>query len=392
MNQQTHDFILKYANEDVNTLALKASSFPEVDIPLALRQIEGRQKVKAKIPTFYDCPTVLYPVKLSLEQSSSEITARYKSSLCRGEKLVDLTGGFGIDSYFFSENFNKVVYVERQEELCTLAAYNYKELDKANIQIINQSAEDFLKNDVTADWIYLDPARRKESGAKAVLLSHCEPNVAELQHALLERAENVMVKLSPMFDLAQLQRELQYIREIHVVAVENECKEILVLLQRGFASSVTFKAVHFPKNKAVEVFELTEEEEKLLIPMYAEVMPKYLYEPNAAILKVGAFKSIGNKYLLHKLHINSHLYVSEKLVDDFPGRIFEIKEVFNFNKTELKKLNINQANLSARNFPLTVNELRKKLKIKEGGSDYIFATTLHNGQKALILCEKQPLR
>ena len=262
MNQQTQNFILKYADEDVNTLALKAPSFPGVDIPLALRQIEGRQKVKAKIPTFYSCPTILYPVKLSLEQSSSEITARYKSSLCRGGKLVDLTGGFGIDSYFFSEKFKEVVYVERQEELCTLAAHNYQELNKSNIQIVNQPAEGFLKNDVTADWIYLDPARRKESGAKAVLLSHCEPNVAELQHALLEKAENVMIKLSPMFDLAQLQRELRHIREIHVVAVENECKEILVLLQRGFTSPVTFKAVHFPKNKAVEVFELTEEEEK----------------------------------------------------------------------------------------------------------------------------------
>ena len=388
MNPQTQDFILKHAEENVHALALKASSFPEVDMPLALRQIEGRQKMKSKVPTFYSCLNVLYPVKLSLEQSSSEITARYKSSLCQGQKMVDLTGGLGIDSYFFSEKFNDITYVERQAELCALATHNYKALNRCNIQIINDSAENFLKNDIIADWIYIDPARRKDGGAKAVLLSDCEPNVAQLENALVEKAENVMIKLSPMFDLSQLQRELRHIREIHVVAVENECKEILVLLERNFTQPLRIKAVNFPKSRANEVFEFTEEEEKNAVSSYTDILSNYLYEPNSGILKAGAFKYIGNKYLLKKLHLSSHLYTSEKLIENFPGRVFQIKEVFNFNKSELKKMNIPQANISVRNFPLTVEQLRKKLKMKEGGNLYIFATTLHSGQKALILCEK----
>ncbi|VBB44311.1 conserved hypothetical protein [uncultured Paludibacter sp.] len=388
MNQATKEFIEKNANKDVKSLALKKTSSKDIDLALAIRQIEGMQKVKNKIPTFFHCPTLFYPPKLSLEQSSSEITAKYKSTHCKGTKIVDLTGGFGIDCFFLSGNFNESVYIEKQKELCDLAEHNFKQLGSKNIKIINTAAEDFLLTEFTSDWIYLDPARRKESGAKAVLLSDCEPNVAELQEKLLEKAENVMIKLSPMFDLSQLQRELKNIREIHIIAVENECKEILVILKRNYNESIQIKNVHFPKNKSQEVFEFTEDEEKKCVSNFANDVKKYLYEPNAAILKSGAFKIIGEKHSFYKLHINSHLYNSDELKRNFQGRIFEVKETLIFNKENIRKLKIEKANISVRNFPLSVDELRKKLKIKEGGDKYIFATTLQNDKKVLLICTK----
>lgn len=388
MNQATKDFILRNVNVDITSLALKKNSSDDVDYTLALKQIEGMQKIKGKVPIFFNHSDILYPQKLSLEQSSSEITAKYKSSLCKGNIFVDLTGGFGIDCVFLSENFKKSIYVERQTELCTLAKHNFAALNKPNIEIYNISAEDFLENDFTADWIFIDPARRKESGAKAVLLSDCEPNVVNLQSKLLEKAENVMIKLSPMIDLSQLQRELTFVKEIHVIAVENECKEILIILKRNYKETISIKAIHFPKNKNVETFEFTDEEEKNCISFFSDGIDKYLYEPNVATLKSGAFKSVGNQFNINKLHVNSHLYTSNEFITDFQGRSFEVKEVLNFNKEELKRLKLDKANITVRNFPLSVNELRKKLKIKEGGDEFIFATTLYNEKKVLVICNK----
>ncbi|MGC3978848.1 MAG: SAM-dependent methyltransferase [Paludibacteraceae bacterium] len=388
MNLQTKDFIQKYVNEDVNILILKSVLSADVDIPLAIKQIEGMQKIKDKVPMFYRCAELLYPPKLSLEQCSSEITARYKSSLCRGKKMVDLTGGFGIDTFFMSENFDETIYVERQQKLCELAEHNFAVLSTKNIKIQHETSEVFLETDFVADWIYIDPARRKDGGAKAVLLSDCEPDVTELQDKLLTKAPNVMIKLSPMFDLAQLQRELKNIREIHIIAVENECKEILVLLERDYHLKVTINAVHFQKNKNAKVLTFHKEEEKNTIVNYTETVLEYLYEPNAAILKSGAFRTSASFFKLHKLHINSHLYTSNDINEHFQGRIFKVKSVIPFNKEELKRWDCKKANVSVRNFPLSVNELRKKLKLKDGGNEYIFATTLYNNQKVLITCTK----
>ena len=390
MNQATRIFIDEHTNDDVALLSLQAARFPDVDMPFAIRQISGKQKVREKIPTFYSCRELLYPLKLSLEQSSSEITAKHKSALCEGEVLYDLTGGFGVDCFFLSSRFRQVFYVEAQTELCQLAEHNFSALGRANISIINDTAENFLNNCGDADWIYLDPARRLESGKKAVLLSDCEPNVALLQDKLLEKSTRVMIKLSPMFDIAALRHELKHIREIHIVAVANECREIIVMLEKKHNAQPEIKTTNYSKSGTIEKFEFTAGDEQGAEITFTTALRQYLYEPNAAIMKSGAFGLISEKFRLNKLHINSHLYTSDRLIDDFPGRIFCVQTTIDFSKKSLCNLNdeVKKANLTIRNFPLTVNELRKKLKIPEGGDVYLFATTLADNKKVLVKCSK----
>ena len=390
MNQATRIFIDEHTNDDVALLSLQAARFPDVDMPFAIRQINGKQKVREKIPTFYSCRELLYPLKLSLEQSSSEITAKHKSALCEGEVLYDLTGGFGVDCFFLSSRFRQVFYVEAQTELCQLAEHNFSALGRANISIINDTAENFLNNCGDADWIYLDPARRLESGKKAVLLSDCEPNVALLQDKLLEKSTRVMIKLSPMFDIAALRHELKHIREIHIVAVANECREIIVMLEKKHNAQPEIKTTNYSKSGTIEKFEFTAGDEQGAEITFTTALRQYLYEPNAAIMKSGAFGLISEKFRLNKLHINSHLYTSDRLIDDFPGRIFCVQTTIDFSKKSLSNLNdeVKKANLTIRNFPLTVNELRKKLKIPEGGDVYLFATTLADNKKVLVKCSK----
>ena len=390
MNQATRIFIDEHTNDDVTLLSLQAARFPDVDIPFAIRQISGKQKVREKIPTFYSCRELLYPLKLSLEQSSSEITAKHKSALCEGEVLYDLTGGFGVDCFFLSSRFRQVFYVEAQTELCQLAEHNFSALGRANISIINDTAENFLNNCGDAHWIYLDPARRLESGKKAVLLSDCEPNVALLQDKLLEKSTRVMIKLSPMFDIAALRHELKHIREIHIVAVANECREIIVMLEKKHNAQPEIKTTNYSKSGTIEKFEFTAGDEQGAEITFTTALRQYLYEPNAAIMKSGAFGLISEKFRLSKLHINSHLYTSDCLIDDFPGRIFCVQTTIDFSKKSLSNLNdeVKKANLTVRNFPLTANELRKKLKIPEGGDVYLFATTLADNKKVLVKCSK----
>ena len=249
MNDATKIFIKEHVNDDVYTMALQVSKFPDVDMPFVVRQISGKQKVKHKIPSFYECDDLLYPQKLSLEQSSSEVTANYKAANCKGSVIIDLTGGFGVDSFFFSKKFKRVFYVERQEELCVLAKHNFPLLGSPNILVFNELAENYLEQTGEADWIYLDPARRTEEGKKkkAVLLSDCEPNVAQLENKLLKKADHVMIKLSPMIDISELRRELKQISEIHIIAVENECKEVVTILESRIVDSVIVKTINFKK-------------------------------------------------------------------------------------------------------------------------------------------------
>lgn len=388
MNKQTFNFIKQHKDDNINLLALKSGASPDVDMPLALRQIEGKQKIKNKVPLFYQNDEILYPKKLSLEQASSEITAQYKAELFNGTLLVDLTGGFGIDTYFISQNFEKSIYIEQQEELCELAKHNFHTLGANKIDVKNNTAELFLTENWNADLIYIDPARRKKDGSKAVLLSDIQPNVTELQNTFLKKSENIMMKLSPMFDIVQLQKELNYIAEIHIISVENECKELLVIMKRDFGNEAKIITINFPKNGKAEKFSFLQSKEKITESTFAEEVTGYLYEPNSSILKSGAFKSIGNKLNLHKLQINSHLYTSKILRTDFPGRIFEIKEITEFNKQTAKSYYGKKGNLATRNFPISATELRKKLKLQDGGNDYLFATTLLNNKKVIIGCEK----
>ena len=386
----TIEFIKEHFFDDPSKLALQAKKYPEVDMPVAVTQIVGRKIAMEKVPSWGNTDGILYPKHLSMEQCSSEVTARYKSSLVKGNTLIDITGGLGIDCAFLSANFQKAIYVERQEELCEIASSNFPLLGLSHIDVVNGDGVEYLSRTEKVDWIFIDPARRNEHGGKVVAIADCEPNVAEISDLLLSKAENVMIKLSPMLDLSLALHHLSFVKEVHVVSVANECKELLVILSNDAANSkVSIHCVNLLKSGEAQVFSFDKEEE-MQGCVYTSKVGRYLYEPNASILKGGAYKCISNRYNLKKLHQNSHLYTSDELVIDFPGRKFECDAVFSLNKKELKMNlgEIKQANITIRNFPSSVSELRKRLKLLDGGDTYLFATTLVDEQKVLVKCHK----
>lgn len=392
ISPETQQFIREHLSDNVRTLALQAKKYPDVDMPAAITQIAGRQTAAEKIPSWKEIEDIWYPKHLSLEQCSSEITARYKASLLQGDSLTDLTAGFGIDCSFLAAGFQSVTYVERQEELCEIATHNFPILNLNHITVRNEDGVDHLKAMSPVDCIFLDPARRNEHGGKTVAISDCEPNVAELEELLLSKANRIMVKLSPMLDLTLALKELEYTQEVHIISVNNECKELLLLLGQNPSAEVPIHCVNLstkgePKEQH---FVFTREQEQRSECAYTDALENYLYEPNTSLLKAGAFRSIATAYPVKKLHPNSHLYTSDTLITDFPGRIFRIVDQCSFNKKEIKEklADLKKANLTVRNFPATVAELRKRINLAEGGDTYLFASTLNNGQKILIRCEK----
>ena len=439
MNHElTKDFINAHLNDDVNKLAL--SKFPDdIDKQFVIRQIQARQLLKKKLPSWSENDELLFPKRLSLEQCSSELTAKYKRTISRndeeaqcnisenqyrsvGEKrtLIDLTGGMGVDTSFLSDNFDETIYVESQAELCELAEHNFKVLKK-NIKVVNAKAEDFLTQCGEVDCIYLDPARRDEYGRKMVSLHDCSPDVAELQDLLFEKTNTVIVKLSPMLDIDIIKKELNNIKEIHVVAVRNECKEVLVKSTRQRDNETTSRdASMIPAIKRIDTsddneairrlyisaidlkenwkFSFTEDEEQNAIPTFADEIGKYLYEPGVACMKAAPFKLLSQRFNIKKLHRNSHLYTSDELVTDFPGRIFEVINVVPFDKKAKKILSqqttvngqqsLSKVSIAVRNFPLSAEELRKHLGFKDGDDFYIFGTTMKGEKKVLILGSK----
>jgi len=390
MNQETKQFITDNREANIHQLALQQAKYPLVDMPLAIRQINGMQKIKAKVPLFYNNETILYPVQLSLEQSSSESTAKYKASLCEGNILVDLTGGFGVDCSFMSRGFKQVTYVERQGELCELASHNFRALNLPHVQVINAETENYLSSMEAVDWIFIDPARRSSAGKKVVLLSDCEPDVSALSSALLSKASRVLIKLSPMMDITAAVKELPNTAEIHILSVDNECKEVLLMLDQQTHTQQHIHTLNTGKNNKSEAFDFVQDEESRATVTYATAMEKYLYEPNAAVMKSGAFKLVAARYGLRKLQQNTHLYTSDKLILEFPGRVFEVVKQWGSSKKDLKELAANnaKANISTRNYPLTVEELRKKLQLKDGGDLYLFACTLAPDVKVILECRK----
>ena len=367
------------------------------------RQTEGRKIIANKLPSWAGNMSILFPVKISLEQCSSEATAIYKTGLIRGESLVDLTGGFGVDCSFLSKNFTSVDYVEQNEELCQIAEHNFAALG-LNIRVNNAESVSFLVDMPSVDCIYIDPARRDIKGKKTADLSLCSPNLLEIRDILLEKCNTLLIKLSPMFDISSALEVFPECKQVHVVSVKNECKELLLLVEGGFCGETEIVCVNLEElgisvqtSGEPSLLELSRvkpeitsvasnlRKEKGEIISYS--LPKaYLYEPNASIMKAGLFKTVANKYNLQKLHPSTHLYTSEEFVPDFPGRSFEIKRVTKVQKKEIQ--DIEKANLSTRNFPGNVADLRKKLKLKDGGDTYIFACTLNDNSKVLIICEK----
>lgn len=389
LNEITKQFIRENLDADVPTLALKKAPVG-TDISLALQQIGARQLLRKKVPEWSANEDLLFPSHLSIEQCSSEATAQYKASLVKGGSFLDLTAGLGVDCFFLSQRFQKTDYVEKNTELCNLARHNFTVLG-ASIEVHNETAEDYLSSCAPVDCIYIDPARRDLYGRKTVSITDCTPNVVELQDLLLQKSEIVMVKLSPMLDISKALEEMNCVRQIHVVAVGNECKELVFVMERDFSGQTELCCVNLQSFQPEVCF--TMEEERNCPLKLAESIGKYLYEPNVALLKAGGFKLLCERFGVLKLHKNSHLYTSETLVPGFPGRVFDVEAWALYNKKVRCDLmaGAEKANVAVRNFLLSVDELRKTLKIGDGGEVYLFATTLKGERKVLVKTKKSAL-
>lgn len=384
-------FIRGHEEEDSVKLLLKAKQFPEIPIQFVVQQIEARKKAKQKLPTWWENRNIIWPIKVSMEQASSELTALYKATLLHGKSSIDLTGGLGVDSYYLSKNFEKSTYYELNGELCEIAKYNFHELRATSIEVKQgNGVEAVTQSEQVVDLIYLDPSRRDASKQRVFKIEDCEPNLVEIIDELQAKGKVVMVKLSPMLDLKQTITQFPSLSEIHILSVENDCKEVLLLFKKENSGPLKFKSVALYKEgiRIAEEFPTVPSVNQAFL--WSEPL-QFLFEPDVALMKagvMGGFHHIANKYQLHKLHPNSHLFTSNSIIDNFLGRTFKVDHIVPFKKNELKKLGITKANITVRNFPLTVEEIRKKTKWKDGGELYIFATTLLNGTKVLLLCSK----
>lgn len=384
MNEATLEQIRRHRQDDVRQLALKGMD------PLVVQQIAGWQVARTKVPSWAEVEGLHYPRHLSLEQCSSEQTAKYKASLLSpGDTFVDLTGGFGVDFFFMSQPFQRRVYVEQQQELCDIARHNFDLLNHP-CTVVCGSAKEYLQQMHHASAIYIDPARRNAHGARTYSISDCTPNVLELQELLVKKADRVIIKLSPMLDWHKAASDLQHISAIHIVSVQNECKELLLVLADGAMSEAPVVCINLLADGTHQRFEYNPATNAQSTNINAKVNATYLYEPNASIMKAGCFDEIGDFYQICKLSANSHLYVSDHEVKDFPGRGFQIMSIPSMNKRELKEAlrDIDRANITVRNFPMSAEALRKRLRLKDGGDLYIFATTVGDGSHQLFICRK----
>lgn len=383
-------FIQEHLNGKTDKLLLNASRYPGIDVPYAVSQILARRQIKDKLPSWYTNDSLIYPSRLSAEQCSSEITASYKQRLIVGNTVCDLTGGLGVDSYYFARKAAKVIYIERFPEYCTAATSNFRTLGINNIQILNADVKELL-SELSADTFYIDPARRAEGNKRVFALTDCEPDILQLKPVLLEHAQRLIVKISPMADIDETLRLLPETTEVHILSIKNECKELLFVLEnRQHQPKAMIHAVNYETNGNSQIFTFTTDEEKAAELHTANTIKKYLYEPNAALLKSGAFKLTATRFNLEKLHRHSHLYTSDNACPDFPGRKFIVDNLFEFSGKLLKQLHktIPQANITTRNFNLSVAELRKRSGIQEGGDIYLLATTLDNEKHVFIMCRK----
>ena len=384
VNQSTLDYIRQHADEDVRQLALRGHKCPDVDLQYALEQIAGRQKARTKLPSWAAIDGIVYPPHLSMEQCSSEVTARYKASIAgKGALFVDLTAGFGVDMAFISQGFQKAVHVEHQPQLCAISSENFRLLGLNHIEVVCGDGVAYLHTMRHADLLFIDPARRDVHGGRTYDISDCTPNVLEILDEMLEKADRVMIKLSPMLDWRKAVADLGKVNEVHIISVDNECKELLLILSK------TKKPLRVFCVNNDECFEVVEGISSQPRPLPQDM--RYLYEPNASVMKAGCFDLIEQRFGVVQLERNSHLFVSDKEISRFPGRQFLIEKRTSMNKRELKATlaDVDQANITVRNFPMSVAELRKRLKLKEGGDVYIFATTISDEGHQLLVCRKK---
>jgi hypothetical protein len=386
LNPEIQQFIDSQLGVSIPQLALQKNPFPDIEWIKIVNQIEAKAKARTKLPTWFNAVNILYPSKISVEQTSSERTAEYKSGLLNGSSLIDLTGGFGVDDYFFAKTMKRVTHCEINSDLSDIVKHNFKQLRVTNIDCIAGDSLNTLQSSTEKwDWIYIDPSRRNDAKGKVFMLKDCLPNVPENLDLYFEKSDAILIKTAPLLDLVAGLSELQNVKTIHIVALENEVKELLWELHKNYYGAISIKTVNLIKDKTDTFeFELNAEatEANYSLPKH------YLYEPNSAIMKSGGFNEISSQYQLDKLHKHSHLYTSNELID-FPGRIFEIQHVIPYTKKEIKiHLENSKHNLTTRNFPETVENIRKKWKIKDGGDSYCFFTTDMNNDKIVLLCNK----
>jgi 16S rRNA G966 N2-methylase RsmD len=386
LNIDIQNFINKNINGNIAKLAMKKNPFPEMEWISILNQIEAKAKAKTKLPHWFSTKNIIYPSKISVEQTSSEKTADYKTSIVSGENLIDLTGGSGVDDYFFAKKMKVVAHCEINPALSKIVNHNFNQLNVQNIECYSGDSLETLSALKTKwNWIYIDPSRRNDAKGKVFMLQDCLPNVPENLDLFFNHSESILIKTAPLLDISAGLSELKNVKTIHIVAVENEVKELLWELHKNYSGKINIKTVNILKDK-LNVFEF-KLDEKSEMPAYS-LPQKYLYEPNSAIMKSGGFDEVSTFYNLNKLHKHSHLYTNSSIIT-FPGRIFEIENAILYHKTDMKKfLEGSKCNVTVRNFPETVEIIRKKWKIKEGGNQYCFFTTDQNDNKIVLICKK----
>lgn len=385
VNQENIDFINENKEKSVAALALLLSKKPELDKTFILNQVNGWQKAKQKLPEFFNTNNIIFPSSRAMEQCSSEETAIYKNQLVSGKNLLDLTGGFGIDSYYFSKKFENITYIEQNKELLKIAEHNFRQLNATNIQVQSVSAEQFLDNNQqTFDVVYIDPDRRNEQQRLYQLLD-CSPNIIEILPKLFKITDKVLIKTSPFLDISKTISELKQVEKCVVVAVKNECKEVLYLLSKSYRATPKIVAVNLGSGQAELVFTITQEKAAKVV--FSKPL-NYLYEPNAAIMKSGGFNIVAEYFKVKKIAPQSHLYTSDELIHDFPGRIFKITFCSNYNQKEFAKSKVTKASVTLRNFPDSIEKLKTKLRLKDGGTTYLFGTSKEDNHPIIIVAEK----
>ena len=400
MNEATREFIRQHREDDVRQLALRGTKDPEVDLAFALQQIDGLRRAQEKLPSWAAIEGIVYPPHLSMEQCSSERTARYKAEVAgNGGLFVDLTAGFGVDAAFIAQGFKRSVCVELQPELCAVSKENFQLLGLQQIEVVNGNGVDYLHTMPPADLIFIDPARRDEHGGRTYGIADCTPNVLEIIDELLTKTQRVMIKLSPMLDWRKAVEDVgrQHVTAVHIVSVNNECKELLIEVRsekckvKSAELSLQVVCINLLSDGSEERFEFDAQTvSPTKTSRFSLFTFHFLYSPNASIMKAGCFDLLAERFGVKPLHANSHLFVSEEMVLNFPGRGFVVEKITTMNKRELKEslAGVTQANIAVRNFPLSVAELRKRLKLQDGGDIYIFATTIENLGHRLLICRK----
>ena len=383
LNPEIQQFINANIGKDISKLALQKNPFPNSSWIEIINQIAAKSKAKDKLPTWFATAGIIYPAKISIEQTSSEKTALYKAGLVSGKSLIDLTGGFGVDDYYFSKQIAKVIHCEISAELSGIVTHNFEMMNAFNIECISGDSEMTLKDlSQQFDWIYIDPSRRNEAKGKVFMLRDCLPDVPDLLDFYFGYAENILIKTAPILDISAGLSELKNVKRIHIVAVENEVRELLWEIEKGFSGAIAIKTTNIQGSNQIFDFVWNES----MQPVFG-LPRKYLYEPNSAIMKSGGFDAIGIHFNLEKLHTHSHLYTADEKID-FPGRVFEIRIIVPYQKSAMKLLENKKANITTRNFPDSVETIRKKWKIKDGGDQYCFFTTDQNNHKIVLICTK----